>query len=150
MAKAAREVRRRSASLIGDRIAARRQELGLTQAEVAERLSKFGVEVGHATVSAWEWGRPRIAVDQLKALAIGLECSVTFLIGWTSDPKRWEPDEEPLRMYFKGDPQHLTALPGGSRRVGRVPYTPPLAKAVPGDSHASPHQRPPGRVVTKR
>jgi transcriptional regulator with XRE-family HTH domain len=73
-------------------MASRRQDLGLTQAELRDRLERGGVDVSHATVSAWEWGRPRMAVDQLIGLAGALECSVTYLLGLTAKPDKWTPD----------------------------------------------------------
>jgi transcriptional regulator with XRE-family HTH domain len=86
-------MRRRDVALLGDRIATRRNELGLKQEEVAERLRKLGLKISPQTVSAWEWGRPRIAVEQWKALAVALECTVTYLFGLTEDPHKWDPDQ---------------------------------------------------------
>jgi transcriptional regulator with XRE-family HTH domain len=73
------------------RIRERRKDLGLTQAEVVERVSRHGSRLSNQALSAIENGR-RLAVGRLPDLAFALDCTVTYLIGLTADPHRWQPD----------------------------------------------------------
>ena len=73
------------------RLKARRRDLGLTQAEVVERVSRYGPGLPVQALSAIENGR-RLAVGRLSDLAAALDCTVTYLIGLTADPRRWQPD----------------------------------------------------------
>ena len=73
------------------RIKERRRELGLTQAEVVERVARYGSRLSNQALSAIENGR-RLAVGRLPDLAGALDCTVTYLIGLTADPHRWQPD----------------------------------------------------------
>lgn len=74
------------------RIKERRRELGLTQAEVVERVSRHGSRLSNQALSAIENGR-RLAVGRLPGLAAALDCTVTYLLGLTADPASWQPDE---------------------------------------------------------
>jgi transcriptional regulator with XRE-family HTH domain len=74
------------------RIRERRRELGLTQAEVVDRVERHGSRLSNQALSAIENGR-RLAVGRLPDLAAALDCTVTYLIGLTTDPLRWTPDE---------------------------------------------------------
>ncbi len=76
------------------RIKERRRELGLTQAEVVERVSWHGSQLSNQALSAIENGR-RLAVGRLPDLADALDCTVTYLIGLTADPRSWQPDKPP-------------------------------------------------------
>ena len=73
------------------RIRDRRRQLDLTQADLAERLARRGLRLTNRTVSAMENGR-RLDLGRLPDLAAVLDCSVTYLLGLTRDPVRWEPD----------------------------------------------------------
>jgi transcriptional regulator with XRE-family HTH domain len=73
------------------RLRERRRQLGLTQADVAVRLRARGAVLTNRTVSAMESGRG-LDLGRLPDLAAALDCSVTYLIGLTADPSRWEPD----------------------------------------------------------
>ena len=73
------------------RIRERRRELGLTQAEVVERVSRRGSRLSSQALSAIENGR-RLAVGRLPDLAEALGCTVTYLLGLTAEPGRWQPD----------------------------------------------------------
>ena len=73
------------------RLKARRRDLGLTQAEVVERVSRYGPALPVQALSAMENGR-RLAVGRLSDLAAALDCTVTYLIGLTADPRSWQPD----------------------------------------------------------
>ena len=60
---------------MGGRIAARRRELGLTQAQLAHEL-----KVTPQAVSAWERGRTVPEAERLEALAASLQISVSSLL----------------------------------------------------------------------
>lgn len=74
------------------RIRERRRELGLTQAEVVERVARYGSRLSNQALSAIENGR-RLAVGRLPDLAEALDCTITYLIGLTADPRSWQPDK---------------------------------------------------------
>lgn len=73
-------------------LAERRRMLGLTQQDVVDRLAALGVAATNRSLSAMEHGQG-LDVGRLPELAVALECSVTYLLGLTVDPDRWEPDE---------------------------------------------------------
>jgi len=73
------------------RIRERRRQLDLTQSDLADLLARRGLLLTNRTVSAMENGR-RLDLGKLPDLAEALTCSVTYLLGLTRDPTRWEPD----------------------------------------------------------
>jgi transcriptional regulator with XRE-family HTH domain len=77
--------------LIPQRLRLRRCELGLTQKQVVTRLGRCGVRTTNRALSSIEHGAG-IDVAKLPELAVALDCTVTYLIGLTDDPHRWEPD----------------------------------------------------------
>jgi hypothetical protein len=70
--------------------------LGLTQQDVVDRLADMGVAATNRSLSAMEHGQG-LDVGRIPELAAALECTVTYLLGLTMDPHRWEPDEEPAQ-----------------------------------------------------
>ena len=74
------------------RINERRHELGLTQYDVVDRLAAIGVIATNRTLSAMEHGQG-VDVGRLPELAMALDCTITYLLGLTDDPKRWTPDD---------------------------------------------------------
>lgn len=78
--------------LCAQRLKDRRQQLGLTQCEVVERLESLGVVATNRTLSAIEHGQG-IDIGRLPELAVALDCTVTYLLGLTEDPRRWDPDD---------------------------------------------------------
>ena len=94
------------------RLRERRGQLGLTQAEVADRLVCMGVDITNRTLSAMEHGRG-VDVGRLPELAGALDCTITYLMGLTDDPHRWEPDH-PLGPVSAEDarPAHLNWILG--------------------------------------
>ena len=77
--------------LISERLRLRRRELGLTQKEVVARLRRIGVVTTNKALSSLEHGAG-LDVCKLPEIARALDCSLTYLVGLTDDPKRWEPD----------------------------------------------------------
>ena len=90
--------------LITQRLRARRAELGLTQKQVVTRLARCGVRTTNRALSSLEHGAG-LDVAKLPELAAALECTVTFLVGLTDDPHRWEPDAG--RQQTQADERHL-------------------------------------------
>ena len=80
--------------LVTQRVRDRRSALGLTQKQVVTRLSRFGIRTTNRALSSLEHGAG-VDVVKLPELAAALDCTVTYLLGLTSDPHRWEPDGSP-------------------------------------------------------
>jgi transcriptional regulator with XRE-family HTH domain len=78
--------------LITRRLRQRRAELGLTQKQVVTRLGRCGLHTTNRAVSSLEHGAG-VDVAKLPELALALDCTITYLIGLTDDPHRWEPDQ---------------------------------------------------------
>lgn len=123
------------------RIKERRKELGLTQAEVVQRVSRRGSRLSNQALSAIENGR-RLAVGRLPDLADALDCTVTYLIGLTADPRRWQPDKP------SGTANAPDAPPRPRRPAVRDPVHPsgrswilgPDVPDIPGELRGRAHQ----------
>jgi transcriptional regulator with XRE-family HTH domain len=89
MASATREAATQRHWTCGRRLRERRHALGLTQAELVNRLGG-GPAITNRSISTWENGRG-LDFGWLPELAVALDCSVTYLLGMTDDPRRWEP-----------------------------------------------------------
>jgi transcriptional regulator with XRE-family HTH domain len=101
--------------LISQRLRQRRTDLRLTQLDVVTRLAGLGVQTSNRALSSLERGAG-VDVAKLPELAAALECSVTYLIGLTSDPSRWDPDPARApraRRARKAAPRHGGS--GGAR-----------------------------------
>ena len=103
------------------RIRERRRQLGLTQAEVVDRVNRYGSRLSNQALSAIENGR-RLAVGRLPDLAAALECTVSYLLGLTADPARWEPDD--ARPPADVRPLRERAEPDANGRPGRAAAPP--------------------------
>ena len=77
--------------VVAARLRSRRRVLGLTQKEVVARLRRIGVGTTNKALSSLEHGAG-LDVCKLPELAAALECTLTYLVGLTDDPRRWEPD----------------------------------------------------------
>ncbi len=72
---------------IKDRISSRRAELGLTLEEVGK-----AVGVSKSAVQKWESGEiANMRRDKIAKLAIALQCSPAYLMGWQDDPMNKTP-----------------------------------------------------------
>jgi transcriptional regulator with XRE-family HTH domain len=102
--------------LYAQRLRERRHALKLTQREVAVRLSRHGSKITNRTLSTMENGRG-LDLGLLPDLARALECTVTYLIGLTTNPHSWLPDcEEMLRSTDRApDPLQQTIRQPGLR-----------------------------------
>ena len=67
--------------LHGDRVKERRQQLGLTQDELAARLN-----IGHKQVWLYENNRGNPTAETLTAMATALDVSIDYLLGLTDEP----------------------------------------------------------------
>ena len=97
--------------VVSERLRLRRRTLGLTQKEVVARLRRLGVTTTNKSLSSLEHGAG-LDVGKLPELARALDCTLTYLVGLTDDPERWEPD--------------TGVWPNGGRtRVGTASSAPP-------------------------
>jgi transcriptional regulator with XRE-family HTH domain len=76
------------------RMRERRLAQGLTQREVVGRLARRAVCTTNRAISTMENGRG-LDLGLLPELAEVLDCTVTYLLGLTSDPHSWRPDHPP-------------------------------------------------------
>jgi transcriptional regulator with XRE-family HTH domain len=74
------------------RLRERRRALGLTQREVVERLQDHGCGTTNRSLSAMENGRG-LDLGLLPELATALECTITYLLGLSSNAAAWLPDD---------------------------------------------------------
>jgi transcriptional regulator with XRE-family HTH domain len=81
---------------LGERVRGRRNELGITEEQVVERLAQADVRITEGTLSSVERGAG-IDVGMLPELAVALGCTVTYLLGLTDSPDVWEPDHPTQR-----------------------------------------------------
>lgn len=106
--------------LISERLRERRRTLGLTQKEVVARLRRIGVATTAKALSALEHGAG-LDVAKLPEIARALECSLTYLVGLTDDPRSWEPDFE----HWPGRRPAAATPPPSARAAPRVAGGPP-------------------------
>ena len=81
--------------MLKDRIKQKREEMDISQIELAEHLS-----VSQQTIGSWEVGRTAPSHETLNALAGFFNVSVDYLLGRTNDPsppyQKW--DDETLEI----------------------------------------------------
>lgn len=67
---------------IGSRIKEERKALGLSQTEFAERLAKYGCNVGRNTMSTIEKGQPteKLSIDMLASMCAIFGCQIGYLL----------------------------------------------------------------------
>jgi transcriptional regulator with XRE-family HTH domain len=114
--------------MITQRLRQRRDDLGLTQKQVVTRLGKCGLHTTNRALSSLEHGTG-LDVAKLPELAAALDCTITYLLGLTSDPHNWHPDEAVL-VPARGP---MLEIP-----VSAPQATPPAAPAAKGTTpHSS-------------
>ncbi len=111
--------------LVSERLRTRRRGLGLTQKQVVTRLWRIGVATTNKALSSLEHGAG-LDVAKLPELARALDCTTTYLLGLTDDPRSWEPD--PV------DGQPRAGLTAGSTNGDRPEATPPSPRSADGRS----------------
>ena len=124
--------------VVSERLRRRRRELGLTQKEVVVRLRRFGVNTNNKAVSSLEHGAG-LDLCKLPEVARALDCTLTYLVGLTDDPARWEPDDTMWTGTVPADPRR--SRPGGQPRRCRPALDPRAARpdqAAPCMSSRSP------------
>lgn len=68
------------AAAFGRRVRERREQLGLTQAELADGFSNWGIPITRLEISRREAGRSKLTVDALLAYSWVLDCPVVDLL----------------------------------------------------------------------
>ncbi|MGQ0625291.1 MAG: helix-turn-helix domain-containing protein [Sporichthyaceae bacterium] len=106
----AHEINRQRHWVCALQIAERRRQLGLTQHEVVDRLADLGITATNRTLSAIEHGQG-VDVGRLPELAVALNCTVTYLLGLTSEPQSWLPDDGAAPSTTAEKP-HQRTIPG--------------------------------------
>ena len=80
-------------SSIGQRIKQRREELGLTQDELAQKLGYQS----RSSINKIELGRQNLTQSKIKAFASALNVTPTYLMGWASNDEH----DQALIFYQK-------------------------------------------------
>lgn len=75
---------------IGDRIRQRRNEIGLTQKELAAKINPVtSIETApHTQVAQWESGKKKPGTDALIRLCNALDCDIDYILGAIDVPRR--------------------------------------------------------------
>lgn len=108
------------------RLKERRLALGLTQAEVVARIDN-APGLTNRSVSVWESGRG-LDIAWLPELADALDCTVTYLLGQTDNPRSWQPDDRTPRTTAAASTQVAAAEPRAPAAASAQPAAanPPL------------------------
>ena len=80
-------------SSIGQRIKSRREELGLTQDELAKKLGYQS----RSSINKIELGRQNLTQSKIKDFAVALNVTPSYLMGWESN----DAHEQALILYQK-------------------------------------------------
>ena len=100
--------------VVSERLRVRRRALGLTQKEVVARLRRLGVSTTNKSLSSLEHGAG-LDVGKLPELARALDCTLTYLVGLTDDPERWEPDSGVWPAGARARVGTVSSAPSGPR-----------------------------------
>lgn len=115
--------------LITQRLRHRRVELGLTQKQIVTRLARAGIHTTNRAVSSMEHGAG-IDIAKLPELARVLDCTITYLVGLTDDPRSWNPDPIVAAVQPARAPHtHPNRAPHAHPHTG--PHSHPDIAAVP-------------------
>jgi len=85
---------------IGERIKARREELGLSQLELSKRMGY----TNKTTISKVENGGDNITTDRISRFANALFVSESYLMGWESDEKKYNEKNADILMDILESP----------------------------------------------
>jgi len=129
MAMSAREFGRSWEWRVSARVLKRRKALGLTQQQLADRMTSHGAKTIVQQVSHIEQGMG-VGVGKLVVLAQALECSTTYLLELTDEPDEWTPDlplaELATPSYRSGQ---MSGRPPDLRLVTSAPPSPAASGA---------------------
>jgi transcriptional regulator with XRE-family HTH domain len=120
--------------LITKRLRQRRDDLGLTQKQVVTRLGRCGLRTTNRALSSLEHGTG-LDVAKLPELAAALDCTVTYLVGLTDDPHRWDPDDAvvvPSRGAAVPIPSNGYGAAPSVRHPADAPVSLILGEGIPG------------------
>lgn len=90
---------------IGQRIKQRRNELSITQDELAHRMGYKS----KAAICKVENGEDNITTDRIAKFAKALNCSPSYLMGWTAQPF-YTPEEYDYVWFKSGGGKHPLTL----------------------------------------
>jgi transcriptional regulator with XRE-family HTH domain len=114
---------------ITQRLRQRRDDLGLTQKQVVTRLGKCGLHTTNRALSSLEHGTG-LDVAKLPELAAALDCTVTYLVGLTTDAHSWTPDDS-LIVPGRGAPLTIPVRSSEAPAAPRVTASLILGADVP-------------------
>ena len=140
---------------ITQRLRQRRDDLGLTQKQIVTRLARCGLQTTNRALSSLEHGAG-LDIAKLPELAKALDCTVTYLIGLTDDPHRWEPDAAPPAPPPRRGTADQTGAAAASPAPGRRTARSSSARTCPdrrlprrdGGSWPAPLSRRTGRSIS--
>ena len=115
--------------VVSERLRERRRDLGLTQKEVVSRLRRMGVTTTNKALSSLEHGAG-LDVAKLPELACALECTLTWLVGLTDTPGRWQPDGEHWPRHAQPTGEVAAAMPPLPSERVTLNGTPPILGPV--------------------
>ena len=107
MSRSSRDFGREQNWFMAKRVFDRRKQLGLTQPKLAVALDAAGMMLSTQRISQIEKGAG-LDATQVEVFAVALQCTTTYLLGGTDNPKTWKPDK-PLgewitRVFIKSNP----------------------------------------------
>ncbi len=115
--------------VVSERLRERRRDLGLTQKEVVSRLRRMGVTTTNKALSSLEHGAG-LDVAKLPELACALECTLTWLVGLTDTPGRWQPDGEHWPRHAQPTGEVAATMPPLPPERVTLNGTPPILGPV--------------------
>lgn len=100
--------------LIGERIKARRQELGLSQRELAKRLGY----TDHTTITRVESGKVDLPMSRIAQFAEALRVSPSYIMGWEDEEDKKNPattdgmseNRKKLMRFVEGVPEEKAEM----------------------------------------
>lgn len=114
-----------------DRIRMRREELDLSQDELAQKLGYKS----RSSINKIEKGINDIPQSKIKAFAIALETTPEYLMGWTDQKEISAPDQE-LSDHDKNMVAAYNAAPASTQRIVDVALEPFMPKEHSDDGKA--------------
>ena len=88
---------------IGERIKFKREELNISQDELARRLGYKS----RSSINKIELGLQNLNQSKIKAIADALQTTPSFIMGWTEDKKEPTPENEDGSQRYSDDSKHL-------------------------------------------